>query len=229
MNSPVILEICVESAASARSAEEGGAHRLELCEHLEVGGTTPSPALIESCLRAVTIPIHVMIRPRGGDYTYNNVEFRVMASEIEVAKKLGAHGVVIGILHSDRTVDVGRMKELVGLARPMSVTFHRAFDDAVRPMESIEEVVRTGAERLLTSGQQPRAENGLPLIARLSSQVTGRLKLVAAAGVGHGNVRRILSEGKVNEIHVATAARKQAGGEVDADLVRSIVADASRV
>jgi len=152
-----------------------------------------------------------------------------MARDIEVAKKLGAHGVVVGILRPDGTVDVDRMKELVGLARPMSVTFHRAFDDAIRPVESIGEVVRTGAERLLTSGQQARAENGLPLIAQLSALVSGRLKLIAAAGIGRDNIRRIAALGRVNEFHVATAVRNNASGEVDADLVRTIIAEVSRV
>ena len=170
-----------------------------------------------------------MIRPRGGDYSCSDEEFSVMAGDIEVAKKLGAHGVVIGLLRPDRTVDVERMKELVGRARPMSVTFHRAFDDAIRPLESIEEVVRAGAVRLLTSGQQPRAENGLPLIAQLSAQVSGRLKLIAAAGIGRENIRRIVADGRVNEIHIATAVRNEASGEVDADLVRAIIAEASRV
>jgi len=169
-----------------------------------------------------------MIRPRGGDYSYSADEFRLMAGDVEVAKRLGAQGVVIGILRPDRTIDVGRMKELVGLARPMSVTFHRAFDDAVRPEDSIEEVVNTGAERLLTSGQQPKAADGLPLIARLSAKVSGRLKLIAAAGIGRENIRRIVADGKVNEIHAATAVRNEAGGEVESDLVRELIAEASR-
>jgi len=170
-----------------------------------------------------------MIRPRGGDYSYSAEEFRAMGSDIEIAKRLGAHGVVVGILHPDGTVDVDRMKELVGLARPLSVTFHRAFDDAIKPVESIEEVVRTGAERLLTSGQQARAENGLPLIAQLSALVSGRLKLIAAAGIGRDNIHRIAALGRVNEIHVATAVRNKASGEVDADLVRTIIAEVARV
>jgi copper homeostasis protein len=152
-----------------------------------------------------------------------------MGGDIEIAKRLGAHGVVVGILHPDGTVDVDRMKELVGLARPLSVTFHRAFDDAIKPVESIEEVVRTGAERLLTSGQQARAENGLPLIAQLSALVSGRLKLIAAAGIGRDNIHRIAALGRVNEIHVATAVRNNASGEVDADLVRTIIAEVARV
>jgi copper homeostasis protein len=151
-----------------------------------------------------------------------------MKDEISVAKTLGAHGVVIGILRPDGTVDVDRMKELVGRARPMSVTFHRAFDMAVRPEESIEDVVRTGADRLLTSGQQPKAADGLHLIAKLAARVSGRLKLIAAAGIGPGNCRRILADGRVNEIHVATAVRNSASGEVHADLVRAIIAKAPR-
>ncbi|GAB3323132.1 copper homeostasis protein CutC [Larkinella ripae] len=195
------VEICAFSLESCRIAQEHGATRIELCGGAAEGGTTPSYGLIELARQELKIALYVMIRPRGGDFLYNETELAVMRRDLEAAKQAGADGVVLGFLHPDGTVDEARTAEFVHLAHPLPVTFHRAFDVTRDPLEALEAVIRTGAKRILTSGQQASAETGLPLLKKLAEQAGDRIEIMAGAGVTAGNAARLASAG-VHALHL---------------------------
>jgi copper homeostasis protein len=196
-----LLEIVAYSYASAKAAAMGGADRIELCENTAEGGTTPSLGTIEAVRKIDGVKLHVMIRPRGGDFLYDKDEFSIMLRDTEVARKAGADGIVIGILKSDATVDVERCRQLVGAAGSMNVTFHRAFDWASRPLEALEDIVQTGCNRILTSGQKPNALAGAQRIAELVKASQGRLSIMAGGGVNESNVSEIIRLTGVTEVH----------------------------
>jgi copper homeostasis protein len=173
-----LLEICVESADYAVAAERGGAHRIELCSDLPSGGITPSAGFMQTARRLLRIPIHVLIRPRAGDVCYSNREFEIMRNDISAAKQCGMDGVVLGILHASSRVDIQRTKDLVELARPLPVTFHRAFDACENLESSLEEVILSGAPRILTSRGRPRAMAGLSILAHLVKAARKRILLM---------------------------------------------------
>jgi copper homeostasis protein len=156
----ILLEIAVDTLHDAAAAQYGGADRIELCLALDEDGLSPSEDLVRAVRAAVTIPIHAMVRPRAGDFCYSHEEFERMKSEIALFKSLGVNGIVLGILHADRSVDQTRTAELIRLAQPLGVTFHRAFDAAIDPFGSLERIIASGAKRLLTSGQQRRLRKG---------------------------------------------------------------------
>ncbi|MBI5216097.1 MAG: copper homeostasis protein CutC [Ignavibacteriae bacterium] len=199
------LEICVDSIKSALAAQEGEASRVELCGDLISEGTTPSAGMIALARKVLTIRLHVMIRPRSGDFCYSDAEFEVMKWDIITAKQFGADGVVFGVLTKEYSVDVARTKELIALARPMSVTFHRAFDVVQLPLQSLEEIIQCGCNRLLTSGQANTAEEGLPLLKELVHQANGRIIIMPASGITLSNINRIIEETGAGEIHVGKA------------------------
>ena len=203
-----LLEICVDSVESAIAAQEGGADRVELCANLNEDGTTPSTGMIEVARKNLTIGLQVMIRPRGGDFCYSAREFEIMQKDVAVAKTLGADGVVFGILNSNRTIDVVRTRELIELARPLQVTFHRAFDVAVAPLPALETLIELRVERLLTSGQARTAMEGLALITQLAQKAAGRISIVPASGINAENVRRIIQMSGVQEVHVGSAVTR---------------------
>lgn len=205
MEKPIVVEVCVDSVASAVAAERGGAQRIELCSDLPEGGVTPSLGLLGVVRSKVSIPIHSMIRPRPGDFCYSQAEFDSMQRDIRFAKSEGADGVVFGILDQESNVDVPRTRELVELARPLSVTFHRAFDMTADLFRALEDVCATGADRLLTSGGEQECLQGANTVARLVRAAHGRITVMAGGRIGVGNAPTILERTGVTEIHVGLA------------------------
>jgi copper homeostasis protein len=178
-----LIEICVDTLDGAKNAARGGASRIELCSSLSEGGVTPSLGLVELALSSVRIPIHVMVRPRAGDFVYSREEFSSMERDIEHFKRAGVHGVVLGLLTRGREVDTDRTRQLVQRARPMSVTFHRAFDDSADLERSLEKVIASGAHMLLTSGGEVSLGLGAKQVARLVQLAGDRIEIMGGAGV----------------------------------------------
>jgi copper homeostasis protein len=198
----VIVEVCVDSVASAIAAERGGAARVELCGSLSEGGTTPSAGLIETVRAEVTLPVHVMIRPRGGDFLYDAHEFETMRRDIALTKRLRAEGVVFGLLDIHGNVDVARTRELVDLARPLEVTFHRAFDMTADLFRALEDVCATGANRLLTSGGGQTSLHAPEMIAQFIGHAQSRIIVMPGSGIKPENARAFVQKTGAKEIHV---------------------------
>ncbi len=199
----MIFEICLDSVDGVRAAVAACAARVELCANLLEGGTTPSLGLIRQARRVAGIRLHVIIRPRGGDFLYDDDEFAAMQTDIEAAKAEGADGVVIGMLDAEGRLDRARMAALVGLARPMAVTCHRAFDMTRDPAEALETLIELGIERVLTSGQEASVLEGLPLIAALVRQAAGRIVVMPGGGITERNLDRIVQGSGAREFHFA--------------------------
>ena len=217
MNCELTLEVCCGDMQSVRAAKEGGAHRIELCRALDVDGLTPSVAMMQEAI-GLGIPVQVLIRPREGDFIYNEKEVQSMLESIRQAKKLGANGVVIGALKPDGSIDEVTIRRLVSESEGLSITFHRAFDVCSQPSEALEKIISLGCHRLLTSGQAPSAEQGIPLLKSLVEQSAGRIIIMPGAGVNPKNVQHILSETGAHEIH--GSLRKD--GHSDTEQVRVI-------
>ena len=200
---PKLIEICVASIQSALAAQQGGAARIELCDNLYEGGTTPSYGAIKMAVERLDLGIHVMIRPRGSDFRYDDMEFELMQENVKICKKLGVQGVVFGILRPDGQVDVERTKRLTALARPLSVTFHRAFDVTSDPLAALEDVIETGADRLLTAGQQNKAPLGADLIATLVKQAGCRIIIMPGSGLNERNIKAFRDQTKAHEFHLS--------------------------
>ncbi len=200
---PLILEVCVDSMASTLAAQEGGAHRIELCASLLEGGITPSAATIEFARKHLTIDMNVMIRPRGGDFLYSELEFDIMQRDIVTAKALGADGVVFGLLTADGAIDTVRTKTLTDLARPMSVTVHRAFDMVADPRIALDTIIALGIDRLLTSGMEPNARAGAETIAELLNQAAGRIIIMPGGGINEQNIIQIRQMTGATEFHMS--------------------------
>jgi len=207
MNTPFSLEICCDSIDSAVAADRGGAQRIELCSSLLEGGLTSSAGLIRTVRVNVSIALFVMIRPRGGDFCYSDSEFAAMKEDISIAKSSGADGVVLGLLNIDGNVDVARTVALVELAAPLPVTFHRAFDLAADFDRALEDVVKTGAQRILTSGGMPVAPQGVKQIRKLVEAAGGRIKIMAGSGIHSKNAAEVIAQTGVHEIHASAKAR----------------------
>ncbi len=185
------LEICVDSFASAIAAEAGGAQRVELCSGLIEGGLTPSLGLIHAVRARLKIGVHVMIRPRGGDFVYSEDELGIMRDDISLAAEAGADGVVFGLLTADGLVDLDQARKLVALARPLQVTFHRAIDTTANLFEALEAVIRAGADRVLTSGGEATALDGQATLQRMVHAAAGRIEIMAGGGVRPDNLEAI--------------------------------------
>ncbi len=216
----ILLEICLDSVESAVAAQEGGAHRVELCANLDVGGTTPPFSLIEEVRKRISIKLHVMIRPRGGDFCYSAQEFELMKNDINQAKQLKVDGVVFGILTKEKIIDSERCRRLVELAKPMSTTFHRAYDEVTEPFYALEDIVACGFDRLLTSGQKASATEGVELIALLVQKAGNRIAIMPGAGIHQGNINDIIVHSGINEVHIGTGVTKN--GVVSSEKVRGI-------
>jgi copper homeostasis protein len=199
----MIYEICVDSVAGVRAAKAAGAHRVELCADLLEGGITPSLGLIRQARKVPGIDLNVMIRPRGGDFLFNDEEFAAMQADVETAKAEGANGVVVGQLTAPGEIDGARTHELVALARPLSVTFHRAFDVAAEPFGALETLIELGVDRVLTSGQEPTVLEGLPLIVELMKRAGDRIVIMPGGGITARNIERIVGAARPREIHFA--------------------------
>ena len=204
----IIIEVCCYNLESAINAQEAGADRIELCADRYHGGTTPSYGTMEVVRSRVKLPVFVMIRPRGGDFLYAREELDVMAHDIQMAKELGFNGVVMGVLKSDGAIDIEVMKHLIALARPLNVTFHRAFDLTPDPIKSMQELVSLGVDRLLTSGQHRSAFEGRDIIKTLVGLTEGKLEILPGAGITEDNVHELLRHTGVREIHVSASGTR---------------------
>ncbi|KAH0623849.1 hypothetical protein JD844_007018 [Phrynosoma platyrhinos] len=204
-----LMEICVDSVESAVNAERGGAGRLELCANLMEGGTTPSIGLLQVVKQCIRVPVFVIIRPRGGDFLYSDREVEVMKADIRLAKQHGADGLVFGALTEDGRVDTELCTALLAASRPLPVTFHRAFDMVYDPMTALETLISLGFERVLTSGCDSSALEGLPLIKRLTDQVAQ--SSTSGGGITERNLQRILEGSGASEFHCSARSAKDSG------------------
>lgn len=196
------FEVCANSVESCLAAQTGGANRVELCAGIPEGGTTPSYGEISMAREILdTTRLHVIIRPRGGDFLYSPIEVKTMLKDIEIARKLGVDGVVFGCLTASGEIDSTAMQELMLASQGLSVTFHRAFDVCCNPKEALEQIIELGCNRILTSGQQATAEQGIPLLKELQEQAAGRIILLAGCGVNENNIARIAQETGIQEFH----------------------------
>ena len=197
-----MVEVCANGVESCLAAQEGGADRVELCAGIPEGGTTPSYGEIQVARRVLTSTrLHVIIRPRGGDFLYSDLEVERMAADIAVCRELGVDGVVFGCLKADGTLDMDKNRYLMQCSHGMSVTLHRAFDRAADPVQALEDAIALGFDRILTSGQQPKAIQGVELLAQLHRQAAGRIILMAGSGVTEENIRDIREATGLTEFH----------------------------
>jgi copper homeostasis protein len=201
MKSTYVLEITVETTEGALAAERGGANRIELCGDLGVGGVTPSLELLRAATRHLNIPVFAMVRPRAGDFLYSAEEFTAMKQSIEEARQNGADGVVLGVLKPGGEIDVERTQELIEYASPLPVTFHRAFDESRDLQKSLEDIIQTGATRVLTSGGAATAPAATEILASLAKRASGRIIILPGSGINPSNIARVAKETGAREFH----------------------------
>lgn len=219
------IEICTPSRQSAQNALEGGAHRIELCRRLDVGGLTPSADDIKYCIHQLHLRTHVLVRPREGDFCYTREEYDSIRRDVGLCRQLGAHAVVVGFLTPDGRIDEERTRHIVQFAAPMQVTFHRAFDEVRQdPLDALEAVIRCGCHRILTSGCSPDAEQGIPTLRTLQAAAVGRITILAGAGITPANAARIVQETGVTEIHGSCKHTLPDGTvETDTQIVKQLI------
>lgn len=199
------FEVCVDSIDSLLEAETGGANRIELCDNLAAGGTTPSYGMIKQSLSLSKLPVRVMIRPRGGDFLYSNYEIDMMKEDIQMAKSLGSSGVVFGVLTEAGTIDKIKNRILIEIADPLPCTFHRAFDMCEDPQKSLEDIINLGFDFLLTSGMESNVVEGTSLISELVIQSGSRIKVMAGTGIHAQNVSELIRNTGVQHIHASAS------------------------
>lgn len=207
------VEICVDSVEGALAAQRGGADRVELCGNLLEGGTTPSAGQIQLARARLQIGLQIIIRPRGGDFLYHPTEIEVMREDIRMAKALGADGVVLGCLTPSGDIDLELCARLIALARPLNVTFHRAFDMCREPRRALEDLVRLGADRVLTSGQETTCVEGMELIGELHQQAGDRIVIMPGGGLTPRNIRKVVEQTGVREVHLSARKSVESGME----------------
>ncbi|WP_343298925.1 copper homeostasis protein CutC [Shinella oryzae] len=210
MSKPLI-ELCVEGIDGFLAAQAAGADRVELCASLLEGGLTPSLATIRAAVKAAHIPVHVIIRPRGGDFLYSKAEFASMLEDVTALRTEGVSGVVIGCLTPDGRIDEARTKALVEAARPMSVTCHRAFDMTADAGEALEALVRCGVDRVLTSGQRDTAVEGIAILKQAAEQAAGRIVIMGCGGLDAANIRAVRDATGLTELHFAALTTVPSG------------------
>ena len=222
------FELCVETLAAGRAAKAGGADRIELCSALDCGGITPSAGLIDASLQSLDLPVYVLIRPRGGSFFFSAEELDLMSKQIEQAKLAGASGITVGVLLEDGRVDVERTRALIELARPLAVTFHRAFDETPHLFEALEDVIRTGADSLLTSGGARDVLTGAGVIGTLRESAGDRIHLIAGGGLRLESLIEVVRRSGVFSLH-GSLSRKNGkysananGQQLEADVREAI-------
>lgn len=198
-----LIEVCVEGIDGLVAAQQAGADRVELCASLIEGGITPSVGTVKEALRLATLPFHVIVRPRGGDFLYSEAEYASMLADVQELRNLGVAGVVFGCLNTDGTIDETRMAELTRCAGSLNVTCHRAFDMTRDPIEALEALIRCSVGRVLTSGQRDRAVDGAPLLAKLVKQAAGRIVILGCGALDPQNIARVQAETGLTELHFA--------------------------
>lgn len=206
------FEICAVNIQSALAAQEAGAHRIELCSALDVGGLTPSPGLIRKAVALLDIPVNVLIRPREGDFTFNGHEFDVMLDDIRFCRDAGANGVVVGALTPDFILDAPKMKAMKEAAGGMEMVCHRAFDFTPDPQQALASLIEWGYVRVLSSGQAANAMEGRFLLQKLVQQAAGRISVMPGAGISAGNIRDVASITLASEFHF-TGKKKVSSGK----------------
>ncbi len=211
MKKDIIIEVCVDSAESSLTAQKAGAHRVELCDNLIEGGTTPSAAMIEVVRKNLHIDLNVIIRPRGGDFLYSKFEIEVMKRNIQIAKESGADGIVIGALTANGNIDMDLCKSFIELARPMSTTFHRAFDLCKDPYQSLENLIGLGFNRILTSGCKNKAAEGVHLISELIKKAKDRIIIMPGSGINISNFSILMKQSGATEFHLSARSKIQSG------------------
>ena len=198
------LEICANSYQSAKNAQIAGAKRIELCSELSIGGITPSYGLIKQVITGLNIETCVLIRPRSGNFCYTEAELKSIKKDIQICKDLGCHGIVSGVLNEDNTIDIARTQELIKLSKPLPFTFHRAFDIVPNAREALEQLIELGVKRVLTSGQHPKAINGLETLKALNEQANNRITLLVGSGLSSENAKTFKEAG-FDEIHASAS------------------------
>lgn len=204
----ITMEVCCYNLESAVNAETAGADRIELCANRYQGGTTPSYGMLEVVRKYIRIPVFAMIRPRGGDFLYGKDELEVMLHDIQMAKELGMEGVVMGVLRKDGQVDIEVMRRLIEITKPLEITFHRAFDLTPDPMKSLEDLISLGVDRVLTSGQQSSAYEGLEVIKSLVETSQGAISVMPGAGISEDSVLQILQHTGAKEFHTSASGSR---------------------
>ena len=194
----MIIEVCAESYEYAMKAEKAGADRIELCKDLHLDGLTPDYETAKKTIDSLNIPVFILIRPREGDFIYSNKEFELMKNDIVKFKEMGCKGIVSGVLNEDNSIDIKRTKELVELSRPLDFTFHRAFDVVSDPLKEIENLIRLGVDRILTSGQKDKAIEGLDSLLELKRISNNEILIMPGSGISNTNFMKFNS---FNEIH----------------------------
>jgi len=215
------IEICCGSIQSAANAKAGGAVRVELCQGLVEGGTTPSPATIDYAVKELGLKVFVLVRPRGGDFCYNELEIRTMEEDVAYCKKAGVAGIVVGFLHPDGSIDTELTRHFVELSAPLPVTFHRAFDECKEPLKALEQIIDCGCKRILTSGCQPTAMEGADMLQQLVKQADGRITILAGSGVTPDNVLELKQKTGASEFHGSCKKIRPDGAfETDTEAVK---------